>query len=96
MTTVPDAAVDVFRATEAQAWKDAAPITQGEAVEVARAATRAGLETATPLLVAEVLQRLHSTVLGQVATVNAYEGPRSDAADALDWVLQRLDEEMKR
>lgn len=41
----------------------------------------------------KALQRLHDRVREQMAAV-AKHNPHCEAVDALDWVLQRLDEEM--
>jgi hypothetical protein len=106
MTTIPDAAIDAFRQAEQEAWAAAAPITQGGAVEVNRDATRAGLEAAAPLLAAEALGRVHLQVRAALGANTTREREARDAgregdallnaarADAFDWVLQRLDEEM--
>jgi hypothetical protein len=108
MTTVSPAAIDAFRQAEDATWKAAAPITQGEAVEVNRDAVRAGLEAAAPLLAAEVLERVHLQVRAALGANTAREREARDAgrdgdallnaarADAFDWVLQRLDEAMGR
>lgn len=107
MTTIPDAAIDAFRRAEQEAWTAAAPIeSQGRAAEVNRDAVRAGLEAAAPLLTAEALGRVHLQVRAAFGANTAREREARDAgrdgdallnaarADAFDWVLQRLDEEM--
>lgn len=81
MTAVTPAAVEAFRAAEQRTWTEAAPISQGAAAEVNRAAVRAGLEAALPLLT-------------PAATARANEAARL-SADARDEVADR-DKEIAR
>lgn len=107
MTAVSPAAFEAFRTAKAEAYEAAHPITsQGQLVEVANASTRAGLEAAAPLLTVDALERLHLQVRAALGANTARECKARDAgrdgdallnaarADAFDWVLQRLDEEM--
>jgi hypothetical protein len=53
---ITDEMVKAYWAAEARVWQTEAPITQGDAVVVNRAATRAGIEAVAPLIAAQALR----------------------------------------